>query len=157
MLVERTNMYAEEKGAGKKMLAGVAFGRPWKKVTPEEMRVFVALVIYMRANRYCGSKGFWRDQEENRQVLRLMNLKCFGQINRHQQKKPLLQTERHCVWTQEIRLEHPVHPVRPQMAPAQWLHPSPLGAIQPASCPPSAPGWSISHPNLAKKPKVSDP
>jgi len=83
MLVERTNMYAEEKGVGKKVPAGVAFGRPWKKVTPEEMRVFVALVIYMRANRYCGSKGFWRDQEENRQVLRLMNLKCFSQINRY--------------------------------------------------------------------------
>jgi len=74
----------------------------------------------------------------------------------HQQKKRLHQTDRHCVRTQEIRLEHPVRPARPQMAPAQWLHPSPLGAIQPASCPPSAPGWSISLPNLLKKPRVSD-
>jgi len=75
----------------------------------------------------------------------------------HQQKKRLLQMDRHCVQTQEIRLEHPVCPVRPHMAPAQWLHPSPLGAIQPASCPPTAPGWSISHPNLPKKRKESDP
>jgi len=78
-------------------------------------------------------------------------------MQQHQQKKRLLQTDRHCARTQEIRLEHPVRPVRPQMAPAQWLHPSPLGAIQPASGPPSAPGWSISHPNLPKKPKESDP
>jgi len=28
VLVERTNMYAEEKGVGKKVLGGVAFGRP---------------------------------------------------------------------------------------------------------------------------------
>jgi len=42
----------------------------------------------------------------------------------HQQKKGLLQTDRHCVRTQEICLEHPVRPIRPQMAPAQWLHPS---------------------------------
>jgi len=74
----------------------------------------------------------------------------------HQQKNHLLQTDRHCVWTQEIRLEHPVRPAHPQRAPAEWLHPSPLGAIQPASCPPSAPGWAISHPNLPKNTKVSD-
>jgi len=48
-----------------------------------------------------------------------------------------------CVQTQEIRLQHPVRPACPQMAPAEWLHPSPLGAIQPASCPPSAPGGSF--------------
>jgi len=75
----------------------------------------------------------------------------------HQQKKRLLETHRYCVRTQEIRLEYPVRPARPQMAPAQWLHPSPLGAIQPTSCPPSAPGWSISLPNLSKKPRVSHP
>ena len=75
----------------------------------------------------------------------------------HQQKKRLLQMDRHCIRTQEIRLEHPVRPARPQMAPAQWLHPSPLGAIQPASYPPRTPGWSISLPNLPKKPRVSDP
>jgi len=74
-----------------------------------------------------------------------------------QQKKPLLQTDRYCVRRQEIHLEHPVRPAHPQMAPAQWLHPSPLGAIQATSCPPSAPGWSIAHPNLTKKCKVSDP
>jgi len=73
----------------------------------------------------------------------------------HQQKKHLLQTDRHRVRTQEIRREHPVHPAHPQRAAAEWLHPSPLGAIQPASCPPSAPGWAISHPNLPKNTKVS--
>jgi len=75
----------------------------------------------------------------------------------HQQKKGLLWMDRHCVRTQEIRLEHPVRPARPQMAPAQGLHPSPLGAIQPASCAPSPPGWSILHPNLLKNIKVIDP
>ena len=74
----------------------------------------------------------------------------------HQQKKRLLQTDRHCVRTQEIQLEHPVYPAHPQRAAAEWLHPSPLGAIQPASCPYSAPGWAISHPNLPKNTKVSD-
>jgi len=83
VLVERTNMYAEEKGAGKKVSGGVAIGRPWKKVTPEEMRVFVALVIYMGANRDCGSKAFWRDRAENRQVLHSMSLKRFSQIKRY--------------------------------------------------------------------------
>ena len=80
----------------------------------------------------------------------------FASVWVHQQKKRLLQTDRHCVRTQEIHLEHPVRPAQPQMAPAEWLHPSPLGAIQPASCPPSAPGWAISHPNLPKNTKVSD-
>jgi len=75
----------------------------------------------------------------------------------HQQKKCLLPTDRHCVRKQEIGLEHPVSPARPQMAPVQWLHPSVLGAIQRAFCPPSAPGWSISHPNLPKNTKVTDP
>jgi len=75
----------------------------------------------------------------------------------HQQKKLLLQTDRHCVRTQELCLEHPVRSARPQIAPAQWLHPSLLGAIQPASCPPRAPGWSISHHNLPQNTKVSDP
>ena len=59
----------------------------------------------------------------------------------HQQKKLWLQTEKHCVRRQEIRLEHPVRTAHPQKAPAEWLHPSLLGAIQPASYPPSAPGW----------------
>jgi len=71
-------------------------------------------------------------------------------------KKRLLQMDRHCVRTQEIPLEHPVPPAHPQRAPVQWLHPSPLGAIQPTSCPPSAPGWAISHANLPKNTKVSD-
>ena len=74
----------------------------------------------------------------------------------HQQKKCLLRTDRHCVRTQEIRLEPPVRPAHPQRALAEWLHPSPLCAIQPASCPPSVPGWAISHPNLPKNTKVSD-
>ena len=86
-----------------------------------------------------------------------VNILNADNINAHQQKKRLLQMDMHCVRTQEIRLEHPVRPARPQMAPAQWLHPSPLSAIQPASCPPSAPGWSISLPNLPNKPRVSDP
>jgi len=73
-----------------------------------------------------------------------------------QQKKHWLQTDRQCVRTQEICLEHPVRPAHPQRALADWLHPSPLGAIQPASCPPSAPGWAISHANLLKNTKVSD-
>jgi len=33
--------------------------------------------------------------------------------NVHQQKQRLLQTDRHCIWTQEIRLEHPVRLARP--------------------------------------------
>jgi len=84
------------------------------------------------------------------------NIIC-GRVDSHQQKKRLLLTDRHSVRTQEISQEHPVCPASPQMAPAQWLHPSPLGAIQPACSPPSAPGWSISHPNLRKNTKVSDP
>jgi len=49
----------------------------------------------------------------------------------HQQKKCLLWTDRHCVWTQEIYLQYHVRPASSQMALAEWLHPSPLGAIQP--------------------------
>ena len=47
----------------------------------------------------------------------------------HQQKKGLLRMDRHCLRTQQIHLEHPVSAARPQMASAQWLHPSLLGAI----------------------------
>ena len=74
----------------------------------------------------------------------------------HQQKKRLLQTHRHCVRTQEIHLEYAVRKAHPPRAPAQWLHPSPLGAIQPASCPRSAPRSAISHVNLPKNTKISD-
>ena len=73
----------------------------------------------------------------------------------YQQKKRLLPTDRHCVRMQEIPLEHPVRPAHTQRAQAEWLHPSPLGAIHPASCPPSPPEWAISHRNLPKKTNVA--
>jgi len=79
----------------------------------------------------------------------------FVNTGLHQQKRCWLRTDRHCVQMQEIHPEHPVRPSRPQITPAQLLHPSPLGTIQLASCPPSAPGWSISHPDLPKNTKVS--
>jgi len=103
VLVERTNMYAEDKGAGKKRASpGVAFGRPWKKVTPGEMRVFLALVIYMGAKRECGSKSFWREREENRRVLRSMSLKRFSQIKRYLHiSDPKLQLSR-SEWFQKL-------------------------------------------------------
>jgi len=51
----------------------------------------------------------------------------------HQQKKGLLRTDRHCVRTQEIRLEHPVRPARSQIISKKInLRPA-------ASCPPCAP------------------
>ena len=103
VLVERTNMYAEEKGAGKKSVGhGVPFGRPWRKVTPGEMRVFLALVIYMGAKRDTGSKSFWKEWEENREILRLMSLKCFSQIKRYLHiSDPKLQLS-HSEWFQKL-------------------------------------------------------
>jgi len=43
VVVEGTNAYAEAKGGGRPMPGGVAFRRPWKKVTDAEIRVFFAL------------------------------------------------------------------------------------------------------------------
>jgi len=43
VVVEGTNAYAEPKGAGRPTPGGVAFRRPWKKVTDAEIRVFFAL------------------------------------------------------------------------------------------------------------------
>jgi len=84
MLVERTNMCAEEKGAGKTRVGGgVAFGYPWRKVIPGEMWVFLALVIYIGAKRDCGSKTFWKEQEENRKILSSKSLKRFSKLKRY--------------------------------------------------------------------------
>lgn len=78
MIVEGTNAYAKEKGAGKATLGGVAFPRPWKKVTAEEIRVFLALLIYMGARRGSGSNSFWGKEGEYREVFRAMSLKRFS-------------------------------------------------------------------------------
>ena len=62
VLVERTIMYIKKKGAGKGSVGhGIAFGCPWRKVIPGEMRVFLALVIYMGAKRDFSSKSFWKE------------------------------------------------------------------------------------------------
>lgn len=65
VVVEGTNAYAEAKGAGKRTHDGVAFQRPWKKVTDAEIRVFFALLIYMGAQRGSGSNSFWKEKREN--------------------------------------------------------------------------------------------
>jgi len=72
-------------------------------------------------------------------------------------KQLLLWTDRHCVQIEEISPDHPVCPAGPQRAPAEWLHPCPLGTTQPASCPPPEPGLSISDSNLLKNTKVGNP
>ena len=95
VLVEGTNAYAEEKGAGGgcsgrgvttggqvgRTLSGVYSHqcRPWKKVTAAEILVFLALLIYMGARREGGSHGFWKGRG-NREVFRAMSLESFSQI-----------------------------------------------------------------------------
>ena len=77
VLVKGTNGYAREK------CAGTHFGRrPWRKVTEEEIRVFLALLIYMGTKRDCGSTRFWKGQGES-WIFRAMSLERFSQIKRY--------------------------------------------------------------------------
>ena len=96
VLVEGTNAYAEEKDAGRCKEGAVATGsrleqaatgvhsrrcRPWKKVTAAEIRVFLALLIYMGAKRETGSSGFWKGRGDG-EVFQAMSLERFSQIKR---------------------------------------------------------------------------
>jgi len=76
LLVVGTNAYAKEKGAGAETQ------RRWKRVTGNEIRVFLALLIYMGARRGMGSQGFWRYKGRD-SILRTMSLKRFSQIKRY--------------------------------------------------------------------------
>ena len=77
VLVQSTNAYAGEK------CAGTRFGRrPWRKVTEEEIKVFLALLIYMGTKRDCGSTKFWKGQGES-WIFRAMSLERFSQIKRY--------------------------------------------------------------------------
>lgn len=102
VIVEGTNAYAEEKGAGKATPGGVGFRRPWKKVTTKEIRVFLALLIYMGARRGCGSNSFWGKEGEHREVFRAMSQKRFSQIKRYLHiSDPALQLSR-SEWFQKL-------------------------------------------------------
>ena len=46
VVVEGTNRYAEVKGAGKRTAKGEAFGRPWKKITGGNVKLFLAILMY---------------------------------------------------------------------------------------------------------------
>jgi len=99
VVVEGTNAYGDEKGAGGGCSGRVitaASGdrsentiarvhshrcRPWKKVTAAEIRVFLALLIYMGARREGGSHGFWKGRGE-RGAFQAMSLERFSQIKR---------------------------------------------------------------------------
>jgi len=86
--VEGTNLYAKEKGAVERRSGeGEAgkqrpWGRPWKKVTESEIKVFLGLLLYMGARRECGSSGLWK-REDEREVFRVMSLERFSQIKRY--------------------------------------------------------------------------
>ena len=121
MVVEGTNAYTDEKGAGGGCSGWVARGaaasggrsentiarvhgrrcRPWKKVTAAEIRVFLALLIYMRAKREGGSHGFWKGRGE-RGVFQAMSLQHFSQIKRFLHiSDPNLQLSR-AEWFQKV-------------------------------------------------------
>jgi len=61
VVVEGTNHYAEVKGAGKISVEGRVFGRLWKKVTEREIKLFLAILMYMGAKRGggIGPGSFW--------------------------------------------------------------------------------------------------
>ena len=122
VVVEGTNAYADAKGAGGGCLgrggaqaaAGSSSGRsenaitrahtrrcrPWKKVTAAEIRVFLALLIYMGAKQESGSHGFWKGGE--RGVFRAMSLQRFSQIKRFLHiSNPNLQLSR-AEWFQKV-------------------------------------------------------
>jgi len=88
VLVEGTNFYAKEKGAVERRSGeGAAggrcpWGRPWKKATESEIKVFLGLLLYLGARRECGCSGFWK-REGEREVFRVMSLERFSQIKRY--------------------------------------------------------------------------
>lgn len=93
VLVTGTNAYTKQKdaaerregetGAGASLASGVCpWGRPWRKVTESEMRVFLAILIYMGTKRECGSSGYWR-RGVGKDVFRAMSLVQFSQIKRY--------------------------------------------------------------------------
>ena len=85
VVVEGTNRYAEVKGAGKRSAEGGAFGRPWKKVTGREIKVFLAILMYMGAKRGSGlgPGSFWNRRENSRSIIRALSFKRFSQIKRY--------------------------------------------------------------------------
>jgi len=78
--------HAKEKGAvGRRKSETAAGVRPWRqlwrKVMGSEMRVFLALLIYMGAKGECGSCGYWKGGGEK--VFQAMSLERFSQIKRY--------------------------------------------------------------------------
>lgn len=88
LLVCGMNAYAAEKEADyAAQLVKLAMRRAWKlvtgkPVTGKEIRVFLALLIYMGARRGMGSLGFWSNIRKD-SILRAMSLKRFSQIKRY--------------------------------------------------------------------------
>ena len=95
LLVVGTNRYTKEKRAG----AGTQ--RRWKRVTGNEIRVFLALLIYMGARRGMGSQGFWRYKGGD-SILRTMSLKRFSQIKRYLHILDLTQTLSRSHWHHKL-------------------------------------------------------
>jgi len=90
-----TNRYAKEKRAG----AGTQ--RRWKRVTGNEIRVFLALLIYMGARRGMGSQGFLRYKGGD-SILRTMSLKRFSQIKRYLHISDATQTLSRSHWHHKL-------------------------------------------------------
>ena len=100
--MEGPNAYAEAKGDGRSTPGGLAFRRPWRKVTDAEIRVFCALLIYMGTKQGGGSNTFWREKGENAAFFRAMNLKRFSEIKRYLHiSNPALQLSR-AKWFQKL-------------------------------------------------------
>ena len=85
VVVEGTNRYAEVNGAGKRSAEGGAFGRPWKKVTGREIKVILAILMYMGIKRGSGlgPGSFWNQRENSRSIIRALSFKRFSQIKRY--------------------------------------------------------------------------
>lgn len=76
LLSSNTNKYAKAKNAGQ-------FGREWHETTTSDIKIFLAILIYMGVHISPSDEDYWRtDEEPLHMPRRFMGLKRFEQIKR---------------------------------------------------------------------------
>jgi hypothetical protein len=75
LLSSNTNKYAKAKNAGQS-------GREWHETTASDIKIFIAILIYIGVHISPSNEDYWRTDEEPIHMPRFMGLKRFEQIKR---------------------------------------------------------------------------
>lgn len=78
ILAQNTNLYAEQKGAGK------PGSRPWRPTCAAELKIFCGILIYMGVNRGISGRSYWTKNREFpvHEIIHYMTLVRFEQLKR---------------------------------------------------------------------------